>query len=279
MRIDKWRLLFLVALSCVPATAAGLEIVRPSLSQMEGGVPEPAGFQYASGETLYFTCRVAGFTRSEDQKVQIAYSVQAFDPKGVPLEELYKNEIKVELSAQDKEWMPKIATSIAIPPLTPSGTYKVVVKAEDVLAKTATESAVPFQLRGRDIEPSDSLIVRDFHFYRGEEDAQPMAKSVYKPGDAVWARFDILGYKYGPKNKVDVAYVTSVIAPSGKVLWTQPMPAVEQSESFYPKRYVSAAMGITLQNNIRPGDYIIGVEVKDAIGNQSFEQKYTFTVE
>jgi len=39
------------------------------------------------------------------------------------------------------------------------------------------------------------------------------------------------------------------------VLWTQPEPAVEQSESFYPKRYVAASFGITLQGNIRPGDY------------------------
>jgi hypothetical protein len=258
--------------------APGLEIVKPALSLMDGGVAEPAGFQYASGQTLYFTCRVGGFSRSEDQKVQVAYSVQAFDPKGVPLDEPFKNEIKVELSAQDKEWMPKLATAIVIPPLTPSGTYKIVVKAEDVLAKTSTESSVPFQVRGHDIEPSDALTVRNFHFYRGEDDAQPMPKAVYKPGAAVWARFDIVGYKYGPRNKVDVSYVTSVIAPSGKVLWTQPSAAAEQSESFYPKPFVSAAMGITLQSNIRPGDYTIAVEVKDAIGTQSFEQKYTFTV-
>jgi len=254
-------------------------VVKPVLSQMEGGVPEPSGFQYVSGETLYFSCRVAGFTKSDEQKVHIAYSVQAFDPKGVPLDELYQNEIKVELSAQDKEWMPKIATSLSIPPLTPSGTYKIVVKLEDVPAKTATEAAVPFQVRGHDIEASDTLVVRNFHFYRGEEDAQPAPKSVYKPGDGVWAKFDIIGFQYGPKNKVDVSYVTSVIAPSGKVLWKQPAAAVEQSESFYPKRYVSASMGITLQSTIRPGDYTIAVEVKDAIGNQSFEQKYTFTVE
>ena len=151
--------------------------MKPSLSQMEDGVPEPPGFQYASGETLYFSCRVAGFTRSEDQQVHIAYSVQAFDPKGIPLDELYKNEIKVELSSQDKEWMPKITTSLAIPPLTPSGAYKVVVKAEDMLAKTSTESTLPFQVRGHDFDESDTLVVRSFHFYRGEEDAQPAPKA------------------------------------------------------------------------------------------------------
>ena len=259
--------------------AQALEIVKPILSQMDGGTPEPPGFQYTPGETIYFTCRVADFSKTEDNRMHVAYSVQAFDPKGVPLDELYKNEIKVEVTENDKEWMPKISTVISVPPLVASGTYKVVVKAEDQLAKTVTELSVPFQVRGHAIEPSETLVVRNFHFYRAEDDAQPMAKSVYKPGDGVWAKFDVTGFQYGPKNKIDVAYVTSVIAPSGKVLWTQPEPAAERTESFYPKRYVSASMGITLQNNILPGEYAIAVQVKDAVGMQSFEQKYTFTVE
>ena len=98
-------------------------------------------------------------------------------------------------------------------------------------------------MRGHDIEPSETLVVRNFNFYRGEDDAQPMAKSIYKPGDGVWAKFDVIGFQYGPKNKIDVAYVTSVIAPSGKVLWTQPESAAERTESFYPKRYISAVDG------------------------------------
>jgi hypothetical protein len=53
---------------------------------------------------------------------------------------------------------------------------------------------------------------------------------------------------------------------------------MEQSESFYPKRYVAASFGISLQGNIRPGEYIIAVEVKDALGNQNCEIKQTFTV-
>jgi len=259
--------------------APGLEVVKPTLSQMDGGTPDPPGFQYAAGETIYFTCRIAGFSKTEENRMHVAYSVQAFDPKGVPLDELYKNEIKVEVTANDKDWMPKIATSLAIPPLAPSGAYKIVVKAEDLLAKTSTESSIPMQVRGHDIESSDTLIVRNFHFYRGEDDAQPMSKSIYKPGDAVWARFEVIGYQFGPKNRIEVSYVTSVIAPSGKVLWTQPEAATDQSESFYPKRFVSAAMGITLQNNIRPGEYTIAVQVKDGIGKQSYDQKYAFTIE
>ena len=45
------------------------------------------------GETLFFSCRIAGYAKTPEEKVHLAYSVQAFDPKGVPLTEIYKNEM------------------------------------------------------------------------------------------------------------------------------------------------------------------------------------------
>ena len=266
-------------LPAVLSAAPALEVVKPMISQMDGGAPDPPGFEHVPGETLYFTCRVAGYSKTPEEKIHLKYSVQAFDPKGVALTELYQNEISDEVSPQDKEWMPKIETEIAVPPLLASGAYKIVVKAEDLIAKTAAESSIPFQIRGHDVAPSDTLVVRNFRFFRDEEGTRPLEKGAYKPGDGVWARFDITGFRYGDKNKVDVSYVTSVITGSGKVLWTQPEPAVEQSESFYPKRYVAASMGINLQSNFRAGEYSIGVQVKDAVGGQAYEAKFTFTVE
>jgi hypothetical protein len=209
----------------------------------------------------------------------VAFSVQAFDPKGVPLTEIYKNELVTDVTPQDKEWMPKIATEVQVPPLVASGAYKIVVKAEDLVGHTNTELAVPFEIRGRKVEPSETLVVRNFEFFRGEEDTQALAKPAYRGGDAVWTKFDITGFKYGPNNHIDISYVTSVIAPSGKVLWTQPEPAVDQSESFYAKRYVAASMGINLLPKTPAGEYTIAVTVKDAVGNQSYEARQTFTVE
>ena len=259
--------------------APTLQIVKPVISQMEDGAPDPASFDHVPGETLYFTCRVAGYSKTAEEKIHLAYSVQAFDPKGVALTELYKNELSDEVSPQDKEWQPKIQTEIPIPPLVGSGEYKIVVKVEDLVAKSQAELPVPFRIRGRSVEPSNTLVVRNFHFFRREEDTEPLEKVAYRPGDGVWARFDITGFKYGPNNKIDVNYVTSVIAPSGKVLWTQSEPATEQTESFYPKLFVTASFGITLQSNMRPGEYTIAVQVKDAIGNQTCEAKGTFSVE
>jgi len=272
-------ILLLALLPASLSAAPALQIVRPIVSQMDGGEADPPGFDHVPGEVLFFSCRIAGYAKSSEAKVRLAYSVQPFDPQGVPLVEIYKNEISEELSVQDKDWLPKIATEIGIPPLVGSGTYKIVVKVEDLIARTSAELAVPVQVRGHEVEPSDTLAVRNFRFFRSEEDNVPLSKPAYKPGDGVWAKFDVTGYKYGDKNKVDVSYVTSVIAPSGKVLWTQPEPAAERSESFYPKRYVPASMGINLTPTIRPGEYTIAVQVKDATGDQTCETKYTFTVE
>jgi hypothetical protein len=272
-------LLLLALLPASLSAAPALQVIKPIVAQMDGGAPEPAGFEHIGGETLFFSCRVSGYSKSEDEKVHLRYSVQAFDSKDVPLDEIFKNDLTAEVSPQDKDWQPKIATEVVIPPLIAPGNYKILVKVEDVLAKSAAELSVPFKVRGRDVEPSDSLIVRNFHFYRDEDGTRVMEKAVYKPGDGVWAKFDITGFKYGDKNRIDVSYVTSVIAPSGKVLWTQPEPAAEKTETFYPRRYVPAAMGISLQGSIKPGEYIIAVSAKDEVGGQSYEAKFPFVVE
>ena len=272
-------LFILTFLPAFLAAAPALQIVKPILSQMDGGAPDPSGFEHIPGEVVFFSCRIAGYTKSENEKVQLRYSVQAFDPKGIPLDEIYKNEMTVDVSPQDKDWQPKIATSLALPPLAPPGDYKIVVKAEDVLANTSAELSVPFKLRGHAVEPSDTLIVRNFQFFRDEDGTRPAEKPLYKPGDGVFAKFDIIGFHYGDHNKIDVSYVTSVIAPGGKVLWTQPEPAAEQSESFYPKHYVPASMGISLTPTIRPGEYTISVAVKDAVGGRTYEAKFPFTIQ
>jgi hypothetical protein len=271
-----------LALALLPAwlnAAPALQIVRPIISQMDGGAPDPSGFEHVAGETIWVQCRVTGYAKTENEQVHLKYAIQSLDPKGVPLDEVFENEIKAEAGPQDKDWQPKIATSVAIPPLAGPGEYKIVFKVEDVVAKTNAEVAVPFRVRGHKVEPSDTLTVRNFQFFRDEEGTKPAEKPAYRPGDGVWAHFDIIGYKFGPKNKIDVSYVTSVIAPGGKVLWTQPEPAADQSESFYPKRYVPAAMGITLTKTIRPGEYTIAVKVTDAVGNQNYETTFPFTIE
>lgn len=271
------RSLLLAALIPAVLTAApALQIVKPIISQTDGGEPDAPSFEHIAGETLYFSCRVDGFTKDPSNKVHVAYSVQAFDPRGTALDEIYKNEVFEEMLPQDKDWQPKVETALAIPPLVPAGEFKILVKAQDLLAKTTTELAVPFRIRGTRMEPSNTLVIRNFGFYRGEDEAQPMPKPLYHNGNQMWARFDITGYKYGANNKLDVSYVVSIM--SGERVLKTFDPASEQSESFYPKPWIPASLGVPL-NSVKAGDYTLVIRVKDAVGNQNAEIQRTFTVQ
>ena len=272
-------LLLIALLPALAPAAEPLGVVQAVIAQMEGGEALPADFQHAPGETLFFTCRIAGFTKSAKEQIHLKYSVQAFDPKGVALSEIYQNEMEEEVGPQDKDWLPKIETQVDLPAILRGGAYKVLVKVEDVLAKGSAELAVPFQVRAKDVPASATLTVHNFQWFHTDEEEKPMARPVYHPGDNMWMKFDMVGYKYGAENKVDVSYVASLVLASGKAIWTQPEPAVEQSASFYPKPYVTGGFGISLQKNFQPGTYTMSVAVKDAVGKQTYEGKFSFTVQ
>ena len=272
-------LLILTILPALLSAVPALEIVSPILSQMDGGAPDPPGFEHGAGEVIFFSCRVAGYTKSPDEQIQLRYSVQAFDPQGVPLDEIYQNEMKVEWSPKDKNWQPKIATSLELPPLAPPGAYKILVKVEDVLAKSNAELAFPFQVRGHAVEASDTLVVRNFRFFHDENGTQPLEKGLYHPGQGVWARFDITGFKFGPNNKFDVDYGLAILDSSDHQVFSQPSAASDSNASFYPQRYVPGALSLNLDPNVPKGDYTLAITIRDKIANQTFEARQKFQIE
>ncbi len=274
------RALVLMMAAAFALQAAGpLAIVRMSVQQSEGGPPLPPRFTHIPGEVIFFSFQVEGYRVSPQSRISLDTKMEAFDPHGVPIAPPMTSKVEAELTPEDKEWRPKVQHDLAIPPLAPSGDYRIAVSVTDNLVKATASKEFAFEVRGHDVEPSPTLTIRNFHFYRGEEDQEPLAKPVYRPGDPVWMRFDIAGYKLGPSNAVDVSYGIALIAASGNVLWSNPQAAVEQSRSFYPKPYVPASGSISLGKDIRPGDYTIVVNCQDSIGNQHYEMKQNFTVE
>jgi len=268
-------------LSLILGAAPALEITQIAVSDSDEGVPLPPDYAFSAGEILFFSCHIAGFKRSADDLIHLKYSIAAFDPQDTPLVAPVSDSIDLEVTPQDNEknWTPKIHTEVELPPLLDSGVYRIVVKASDVLGETSVEKTVSFQVRGRVAAPSKTLAIQNFHFVRGENDDQPLVQPVYRPGDTVWARFDLTGYRFGPGNRLDVSYTTTATSATGKVLWKQPEPAEEKSESFYPKRYLPAEVGITLDRDVAPGEYSIAVEVQDPIGHQAYQTSQSFTVE
>ncbi len=101
------------------------------------------------------------------------------------------------------------------------------------------------------------MIVRNFRFLRNEDDEKPLPVAAYRPGDSVWARFDMTGYKLGDKNQVDIEYGLTVLREDGSVAYTEPQAANQKTQTFYPQRYQPGVLNLNLAKDQPLGKYTI----------------------
>jgi len=259
--------------------AAPLQITDAGIREKEDGALIAPGTIFVPADVVFFSCQITGFQVSPAKKVAIEYVFSAVDPKGVAVIEPVSAKVDVELAPEDKNWKPRIRQTVLVPPLADSGAYKIRISAKDTVSGETSSVEIPFEVRGRVVEPSDTLVIRNFHFYRREEDSEPLSVAAYRQGDSVWARFDITGYKFGPENLRDAAYTVTVTAESGRVMLAPGEPSVDKGSSFYPMRYTPCAITFNLQPNIPKGEYTVLVRAQDRVGNQTSEWKQTFRVE
>jgi hypothetical protein len=260
-----------------------LAIVNPLLHLTEDGAVAQSDYPFLPGETVYFSCQVAGFRKAErhidQQEIYLTYSIEVRDSHDVAVVPDTADKIAALLSPEDKRWMPKIRESIVAPPLAGSGEYRIVVKVRDEYAKTETQAVTKFTIKGRDVAPADTLVVRDFRFLRKEDDREPVQIAAYRAGDTLWARFDITGYKLSDKHRFDVEYGLQVVGSDGAVSYANPRAAQETNETFYPQLYTPGSLSLVLPKDVKLGDYTIVLMVKDNVGNQTYETRARFSVE
>ena len=267
-------------LALVPAAAQKkpLAIVHATLLEAEDGFASAPGTVYQSGETLYLVFNIEGFEKDRKDEIKLSYSIDSLDPKGIPFVPQEQGRVDAELSPQDAKWMPRVRFSPALPPFADSGNYKFAIHVTDELAQKEARLELPFPVRGREVEPSSTLVIRNFRFAR-QEDGEPLPVAAYRRGDVLWAAFDMTGYKTGDKNSIQVEYDLAVYNGENKLIFKQPEPAEEKGSSFYPRRYVHAVFNLNLESGIAPGQYAIKLTARDQLGNQTTESRQTFTVE
>jgi len=256
-----------------------LEVVNAAFAQSDDGPAEPHDQQFVPGETLFFRCQVQGFRRSEKNEIQLSYEVAAVDKGGIALLLPERGTFASTLSPEDKNWMPKIRYTVIVPPLAESGDYQVTVTVKDALASASTDYKTTFQVRGHNVEPSDTLAVRNFRFFRSEDDAKPLETAAFRPGDALWARFDMTGYKIGEKNLFDIGYGLVVLRADGSVAYSQPEAAASKETPFYPQRYQPGELSLTMPKDLAKGEYTIVLTVRDNLGQQTIETREKFSIE
>jgi hypothetical protein len=276
-----WATVFLLGASMAAAGApSNLAITELTLRESEDGQPA-ARAHFGAGQSVYLSFRVAGFAaRGEDREVELTWTIDALDPAKRPIAQTVTGNLKVELAPEDKDWMPKVRYNVQVPPVPEPGTYTIAIVVEDKVAGKSTRTEQQFRVEGAAVPEAAALGVSNFRFQRTENDAAGMPEpATYRPGDVVWARFDVSGYKFGPRNKYDVRYGLALKDPNGKIVFTQPQAAADSDEGFYPKRFVSATFSVTLNKKVAAGEYTLAVTLSDGIGNQTAESAHTFRVE
>jgi len=282
----RWSTAMLFAVLATVAAGATVDtkvsIVKPTLHDGDDGPPITADHEYMAGDLVFFSFQVSGYKRlgaEPDEKIDVAYELNVRDSSGVLLDPPNVGSVGTGVSHEDKDWLPKVRYQFAIPPIVDPGEYKITLKLWDRFGKTETSLDVPFRVAGRKVEPSDTLVVRNFRFLRAEDDKNPLAIAAYRQGDTLWARFDMTGYKFGPANEFDVDYGVAVALGDGTVAYSQPHAAEEKTKTFYPQRYTPGVVSLNIPADIKKGEYTLIVTVKDNQGGQSAEQRAKFTVE
>jgi hypothetical protein len=262
-----------------------LAIVHPVFARSEDGPPEASDEDFVAGETIQFGCQVEGYRKADKpndygkQDVSLKFQIEVRDKNGALLKPVEEGKIETTVTQEDKNWMPKLRDAIVVPPLADTGEYAVLVSLSDELAKTTTEKRAVFHIKGRDVAPSDTLIVRNYRFLRGEDDEKPLPVAAYRPGDSVWARFEMTGYKLGDKNQVDIEYGLTVLREDGSVAYSEPQAANQKIQTYYPQRYQPGVLNLNLAKDQPLGKYTIVLAVHDNLGHQMYETHETFSVE
>jgi hypothetical protein len=278
------RIALVLGLLGVPAAAARLEIVQPALHQYEGGPALTGAVEFFPGDTVFLTFRVSGFElveKANEESLALEYEIDALDPQGVRLQEKVGGKVSAVVRPEDKKakWLPLVEYSVLVPPAAPPGEYRLALAVRDVNSGAEARRDVTFRVRGRYVEPSETLVVRNFRFYRSEVDTRPLEVPAYRPGDTLWARFDITGYKLGPNNRFSIDYGLSVLSESGRVLYTQEVAAADERESYYPERYTQGSLSLSLTRDLAKGAYTILLTVRDHLGDQTYQVRQNFFVD
>ncbi len=220
--------------------APKLTLDRLALHQFEDGDVLDRGYEFLPGETAYFSCRIANYEVDENdeshRKVRLTWTLEVRDPAGALLEAPAEGRIASELLKEDTEWLPKFLKNFVVPLFAPSGEYRISVRLHDEIADAGVSGELKFRVRGRVVEPSAGLAVRNFAFLSSEDDAFGMREPFYRPGDTAWTRMDVTGYEFEARNRFSIAFGMAVENSDGKQLFAEPDAGAETQGVVLPAK-------------------------------------------
>lgn len=259
------------------AAPAALKVGNAVAAQYEDG-PPLGSLRLVPGEVVYFSFTAENYRRSETGRVQLTGHVQVFDPNGTPIAPQDEIPLITDLSEEDKNWKAKMRSAISIPPIAPPGVYTVKFDATDDQSHQSAAGEASFGVEAKFVAPSGILAVRELNFYRNQDDTTALITPSYRPGDMVWVKFYITGYKHGEQHSIDASYDVELFGPDGTSIMKKEDAAMEKSTAYYPQPYIPAIFNLTLKPTMSQKVYTLVITAHDAVGNQTASAKSKFQV-
>ncbi len=262
-----------------------LSLVEAGIESSEDAPFIAPDYAFAAGEWVYFSFQLAGFKITENTDTQVRqillkYQAELLDAQGIPLAQPIADTIDQEISPQDKNWQPKRRAAFLLPSYVSAGKYQLKLTVNDELAKSSLSKVFPFQIGGTVIAPTAGLSVQNFRFLREEGDGPALEVPAYRPGDTVWSRFEMVGFKMGAGHSVELEYGFSVLRSNGKMVFEENTAAKENlTDLFYPPQFVPGVLSVNTAKNLAPGEYTIVMRLRDLVGKQSTEFQQKFRIE
>jgi len=261
-----------------------LQIVSAGVETSEDAPFVGASYRFLPGDYVYCVFQIAGYAaqkkgESDVRKISLTFEITPQDAKGIALTPAASGVIQEELSAEDKNWTPKRRASFLLPSFLAAGDFHLHVVVTDVIGHISTERDLPFHAGGTVVAPTESLTVQDFQFLRKEDDTEPLDVPAYAPGDTIYARFTMTGFRLAAGNGYRLSYGLTVNRPDGKPYLSEQTAASLSDSSFYPVAFVPSSLSIATTRTTARGHYVLLLTVHDLTSSQKYQVKRTFTIE
>lgn len=280
-----WRrytqILVFAAMASAAQEPSRLVIEDIVISDLESGASVRSNHRFRAGDKIYLECKIAGFQIAEEPRnISLTYEIRAEDELGRLLAPPTSGTVEAEITPEDKHWRPRLRAEIEIPAYARGGKHRWVIRGADKLAGTEKTATASFTVQSAFPPPPSTLTIHGIRFFRTEGEENPVTEGqALRPGDTLFVRFFITGYKFAPNNRYEVQYGLALRDASGKVMMSAPAAAREARESFYPQEYLPCAFNVDLQKTLRRGTYKLVLSVHDSIGDQTIEAEHDFRVE
>lgn len=266
------------------AAATGqLRVAYTAYSRYEGGAPMPQPITFLPGDQVVFRAKVSGYRTAEvgyqEYRVKLSYEVSATDFRGLTIGKTKKGELNEAVHKEDKEWLPTLDYKFLIPAMAEYGEAHIRLRVRDEVSQKEAVYEEAVQVNGKRLPALASVSVIHFGFYRRQEDASPLPSGVYRPGDTLWAKFDVAGFRIGEQNHFHAECDVQVRDAEGKVLFEQPGAISRDATPEYPERYLPGTFSLEIRPGTAKGQYAIAVIARDQLSGQSSESVFPFTID